>query len=56
MGKQDDLLLVLLTPSNGGEEMCFTVFDFNEGGGVAMGMYNTDKVSDHGVVLLKLAN
>lgn len=32
------------TPSNGGEEMCYTVFDFQDGGGVAMGMYNTDKV------------
>lgn len=31
------------TPSNGGEEMCYTVFDFQDGGGVALGMYNTDK-------------
>lgn len=31
------------TPSSGGEEICFTVFDFEDGGGVALGMYNTDK-------------
>ncbi|XP_071120353.1 isocitrate dehydrogenase [NADP] cytoplasmic-like [Mytilus edulis] len=31
------------TPSYGGEEMQYTVFDFQDGGGVAMGMYNTDK-------------
>lgn len=32
------------TPSGGGQDMTFTVFDFQDGGGVALGMYNTDKV------------
>lgn len=27
-----------------GKELNFTIFDFVDGGGVAMGMYNTDKV------------
>ena len=32
------------TPKDGGEPMKFTVFEFQGTGGVAMGMYNTDKV------------
>ena len=32
------------TPSEGGQEMTYTVFEFHDGGGVALGMYNTDKV------------
>jgi len=31
------------TPKNGGEPVEYTIFDFEESGGVAMGMYNTDK-------------
>jgi len=31
------------TPKNGGEKRTFKVFDFPEGGGVALGMYNTDE-------------
>ncbi|XP_076450723.1 isocitrate dehydrogenase [NADP] cytoplasmic-like [Babylonia areolata] len=30
------------TPENGDKPMEFTIFDFKESGGVAMGMYNTD--------------
>ncbi|XP_070566549.1 isocitrate dehydrogenase [NADP] cytoplasmic-like isoform X2 [Ptychodera flava] len=30
------------TPSNGGEPITYTVYDFKNSGGVAMGMYNTD--------------
>ncbi|KAK7098487.1 isocitrate dehydrogenase [NADP] cytoplasmic-like [Littorina saxatilis] len=30
------------TPTDGGKPMEFTVYDFKESGGVAMGMYNTD--------------
>ena len=33
------------TPENGDKPMEFTVFDFKESGGVAMGMFNTDAVS-----------
>lgn len=32
------------TPSGGGEPITHTVFDFADGGGVTLGMYNTDKV------------
>ncbi|OWF36365.1 isocitrate dehydrogenase [NADP] cytoplasmic-like [Mizuhopecten yessoensis] len=31
------------TPSDGGEVMNYTVFEFQDGGGVSLGMYNTDK-------------
>ncbi|GFO33536.1 isocitrate dehydrogenase [NADP] cytoplasmic [Plakobranchus ocellatus] len=31
------------TPADGGEPVEYTIFDFKESGGVAMGMYNTDK-------------
>nr|KAG5702366.1 hypothetical protein BaRGS_002148 [Batillaria attramentaria] len=33
---------IKFTPDNGGKPMEFTVFDFKDGGGVAMAMYNTD--------------
>ena len=33
------------TPADGGEPVEYTIFDFQESGGVSMGMYNTDKVS-----------
>lgn len=33
------------TPKDGGEPVEYTIFDFEESGGVAMGMYNTDQVS-----------
>jgi len=32
------------TPADGSKAMEYVVYDFN-GGGVAMGMYNTDEVS-----------
>lgn len=31
------------TPKDGGDPVEYTIFDFEESGGVAMGMYNTDK-------------
>ncbi|GAB1598546.1 isocitrate dehydrogenase [NADP] cytoplasmic-like [Argonauta hians] len=31
------------TPASGEPATCYTVFDFQEGGGVSMGMYNTDQ-------------
>ena len=34
----------MYTPSGGGEKQTFTVHEFEDGGGVALGMYNTDKV------------
>jgi len=34
---------MIYTPKNGGEKKVFKVFDFPEGGGVALGMYNTDE-------------
>ena len=37
-------LELVYTPSEGGEKQSFTVHEFNDGGGVALGMYNTDKV------------
>lgn len=36
---------MVYTPTDGREPMRFPVNDFTDGGGVAMGMYNTDKVS-----------
>ena len=36
----------MYTPSGGGEKQLFTVHEFEDGGGVALGMYNTDKVRD----------
>lgn len=33
---------IVFTPSNGSEKKTFEVFEFKEGGGVLMGMYNTD--------------
>uniref|UniRef100_A0A8B8AJS6 Isocitrate dehydrogenase [NADP] n=1 Tax=Crassostrea virginica TaxID=6565 RepID=A0A8B8AJS6_CRAVI len=36
-------LEIKFTPTNGGQEQNFNVFDFTEGGGVALAMYNTDK-------------
>ena len=43
-------LELVYTPSEGGEKQSFTVHEFNDGGGVALGMYNTDKV--HGKHML----
>lgn len=37
---------LVYTPSGGGEKLCFTVHEFEDGGGVALGMYNTDKVGE----------
>ncbi|XP_013785051.1 isocitrate dehydrogenase [NADP] cytoplasmic-like [Limulus polyphemus] len=36
-------LEIKFTPSDGSEPICHTVFDFQDGGGVALAMYNTDK-------------
>jgi len=36
-------LEMTFTPKNGGEKKVYKVFDFPEGGGVALGMYNTDE-------------
>ena len=36
---------LVFTPADGGEVKRYDLFDF-EGSGIAMGMYNTDKVSD----------
>ena len=38
-------LEVKWTPSNGGEALDFTFFDFENSGGVAMAVYSTDKVN-----------
>ena len=35
---------IKFTPADGGDPQSYTIFDFQEGGGVTMGMYNTDKV------------
>ena len=35
---------LVYTPSGGGTKETFTVHEFVDGGGVALGMYNTDKV------------
>ncbi len=35
---------LVYTPSNGGEATKYTVYEFKDGGGVTMGMFNTDKV------------
>ena len=44
-------LEIKFTPTEGnGEPMVFKIYDFL-GGGVAMGMYNTDEVSMHFLVL-----
>ena len=34
---------LLFTPEDGGESVKYTVHEFSDGGGVTMGMYNTDK-------------
>jgi isocitrate dehydrogenase len=34
---------IVYTPKNGGEKKVYKVFDFPEGGGVGLGMYNTDE-------------
>jgi len=36
-------LEISFTPADGGNKITHTIFDFNNGGGVAMGMYNTDE-------------
>jgi len=36
-------LEITFTPTNGGNKITHNVFDFTNGGGVAMGMYNTDE-------------
>ena len=43
----DGKLELTFTPKNGGEPMKFNVFDFEGTGGVALAMYNTDKVSTY---------
>ena len=40
----DGKLELTFTPKDGGEPMKFNVFDFKGTGGVALAMYNTDKV------------
>ena len=42
----DGTIEISYTPKNGGEPMKFNVFEFEGTGGVALAMYNTDKVSD----------
>ena len=34
---------IIYTPADGSEKTTYTVFDFKEGGGVGLGMYNTDE-------------
>ena len=38
-------LELTFTPSGSGEVMRYTVNEFTDGGGIALGMYNTDVVS-----------
>ncbi len=40
----DGKLEISFTPKDGGEPMKYTVFEFEGTGGVALAMYNTDKV------------
>ena len=35
---------VTYTPTDGSEPIKYTVFEFKDGGGVSLSMYNTDKV------------
>ena len=35
---------LVYTPTGGGEKQAFTVHEFQDGGGVTLGMFNTDKV------------
>lgn len=35
---------ISFTPADGGEPMKFVVHEFTKGGGVSMGMFNTDEV------------
>lgn len=35
---------LVYTPSDGSEATKYTVYEFKDGGGVTMGMFNTDKV------------
>lgn len=37
-------LELFYTPSDGGKPIIYEVHDFKNGGGIAMGMYNTDEV------------
>ena len=37
-------LELIYTPSGGGQPMKYTVHEYSDGGGVALAMYNTDKV------------
>ena len=37
---------LVFTPDSGGEAQKFTVHNFEDGGGVALGMYNTDQVNN----------
>ena len=41
----DGRLEITFTPKDGSEPMKFNVFDFEGTGGVALAMYNTDKVN-----------
>ena len=43
---------LVYTPDNGGEGQKFTVHKFEDGGGVALGMYNTDQVDKQGCALI----
>ena len=43
---------LIYTPDNGGEGQKFTVHKFEDGGGVALGMYNTDQVNEQGCTLI----
>ena len=41
----DGKVELVYTPASGGEPQRYSVFTFQDGGGVVMGMYNTDQVS-----------
>ena len=41
---------LVYTPADGGEVQRHTVHTFEDGGGVALGMYNTDKVTFGSVI------
>jgi len=40
-------LRLVYTPDAGGETLDMEVYDFQDGGGVGMAMYNTDKVRNY---------
>lgn len=47
---------ISFTPAAGGEPIKYVVHEFNNGGGVTMGMFNTDAVSQNTILILVLVS